>query len=110
MPSIEARNEVVRLTARGPGRAPYGDGSSWIDQFAKALIPAARSVAVVLDRFSLLMHSALRLKRAGLLGHSKGLFYQIGCNRKSVSLGDRFLEFARIFTIDGIVQYLTQKR
>jgi hypothetical protein len=80
MPSIEARNEVVRLTA------------------------------VVLDRSSLLMHSALHLKRAGLLGYSKGLFYQIGCNRKSVSLGDRLLEFTRNFTIDRIVQYLTQKR
>ena len=114
MPSIEARNEVVRLTAQleAPKKhlAEKAARGSWLDQFVKALIPAARSVAVVLDRFSRLVHSALHLKRIGLLGHTKGRFYQIGCDRESVNLSNRLLQFARIFTIHRIVQYLTQKR
>jgi hypothetical protein len=49
-----------------------------------------------------LVHSASRLKHTGLLGYTKGLFYQIGCNRKPVGLSDRLLEFACIFTIGGV--------
>jgi hypothetical protein len=40
---------------------------------------------------------------AALLGHSQGLFYQIGGDRESVDLSDRFLEFTRIVPIGGVV-------
>jgi hypothetical protein len=44
-----------------------------------------------------------------LLGNSKGSFHYIGCHRKPISLHDYVLKPACIFTIDTIVQYLTQK-
>ena len=40
---------------------------------------------------------------AALLGQSQGLFYQIGGDRESVDLSDRFLEFTRIVPIGGVV-------
>jgi hypothetical protein len=46
---------------------------------------------------------------AGLLGHSQRFFYQIGCDRESVGLGDRLLEFECIIPIGGVVQHLIQK-
>jgi hypothetical protein len=50
-----------------------------------------------------LVHSALHLKRTGLLGHTQGRFYQIGCDRESVGLGNCLLEFACITPIGGVV-------
>ena len=44
-----------------------------------------------------------------LLGHTKGLFDQIGGDRQSVGLGDRLLQFAGIIPIGGVVQHLIQK-
>ena len=42
----------------------------------------------------------------GLLGHTQGRFYQIGCNREAVGLDDRLLEFTCIVPIDRVVQHL----
>jgi len=49
------------------------------------------------------------LRCADLLGHTKGLFDQIGGDRQSVGLGDRLLQFAGIIPIGGVVQHLIQK-
>jgi hypothetical protein len=43
---------------------------------------------------------------AGLLGHSQGLFYQIGCDRESVGRSNQLLQFAYISPIGGIAQDL----
>src|SRR5271157_4130732 len=43
---------------------------------------------------------------AGFLSLSQALLYQICCNGKSVSLGDRLLEFTCIIPIGGVVQHL----
>jgi hypothetical protein len=45
----------------------------------------------------------IRLSRlARLLGHAKGIFYQIGCDRESVGQSNRLLEFLCISSIGGI--------
>src|ERR1700719_3689224 len=54
----------------------------------------------------LLAHSELHLERTGLLGHTKGLFYQISGDRESVGLSNRLLQFACIAPVGGVSQHL----
>jgi hypothetical protein len=52
---------------------------------------------------SLNMEKRIWLPRiAGLLRHAEGHFYQIGCDRESVGLGNRLLQFTCIGSIGGV--------
>src|SRR6516165_2615889 len=69
------------------------------------------------QRPCLWLQNAVTLLRFGascsagiLLAHSKSLLNKICCPRRPISLGNHLLKLACIFTIDTIVQYLTQQR
>jgi hypothetical protein len=87
-----------RLAVLEPGHfAGFNPGPESFRGIADFLNPIGYLLALCL------VHSASRLKRTGLFGHTKGLFYQISGDRKSVGLGDHLLQFTCITPVGGVV-------
>src|SRR5262245_52975943 len=63
-------------------------------------------------RFSVTLYQLLNRRRlliSRLFGNSKRSFNYVGCHRQPTRFANYVLKLARIFTIDRVVQYLTQK-
>src|SRR4030081_2683753 len=105
-------NQVLPCARIPPSLYPVSspEPTGGLEASTASRIPESRAGPIGYLLALCLVHSASRLKRIGLLGHTKGLFYQISCHRKPMSLGNYVLKLACIFAIDSIIQYLTQKR
>jgi hypothetical protein len=75
---------AVPISAKVGHAGHIGSGSA---RMAKGVFEADQLSALLFD---------------GLLSHSQRLFYQLGCDRKSVGLGDRFLDLACIIPVGRV--------